>query len=70
VQVQLMLAGQGRHRAPSIPDIIIAATAELAILHIDKDFELIASITGQPTEGLRTWAFRRLGRLSAGPIGV
>ena len=57
VQVQLMLAGQGQHRAPSIPDIIIAATAELAaltVLHIDKDFELIASITGQPTERLRT----------------
>ena len=57
VQVQLMLAGQGRHRGPSIPDIIIAATGELAalaILHIDKDFELMASITGQPTEGLRT----------------
>ena len=52
-----MLAGQGRHRGPSIPDIIIAATGELAalaILHIDKDFELMASITGQPTEGFRT----------------
>ena len=57
VQVQLMLAGQGQHRAPSIPDIVIAATGELAaltILHMDKDFELIASITGQPTERLRT----------------
>ena len=53
VQVQLQLAGQGHHRAPSIPDIIIAATAELAgltLLHVDKDFELIATITGQPTE--------------------
>ena len=57
VQVQLLLAGQGQHRAPSIPDIIIAATAELAaltVLHMDKDFELIATITGQPTERLRT----------------
>ena len=56
VQVQLLLAGQGQHRAPSIPDIIIAAAAELAgltILHLDKDFELIADITGQPTERLR-----------------
>ena len=55
VQVQLLLAGQGQHRAPSIPDIIIAAAAELAgltILHLDKDFELIADITGQPTERL------------------
>ncbi|KAB7740589.1 PIN domain-containing protein [Nostocoides sp. F2B08] len=57
VQVQLLLAGQGQHRAPSIPDIIIAAAAELAgltVLHMDKDFELIATITGQPTERLRT----------------
>ena len=30
VEVQLALAGKGKHRAPSIPDLIIAATAELA----------------------------------------
>ena len=57
VEVQLLLAGQGQHRAPSIPDIIIAATAELAgltLLHVDKDFELIATITGQPAERLQT----------------
>lgn len=56
VQVQLLLAGQGQHRAPSIPDIIIAATAKLAgltVLHLDKDFDLIAMITGQRTERLR-----------------
>jgi predicted nucleic acid-binding protein len=55
VEVQLLLAGQGRHRAPSIPDVLIAAAAELAgltVLHLDKDFELIAAITGQPTERL------------------
>lgn len=57
VHVQLLLARQGQHRAPSIPDIIIAATAELAgltLLHVDKDFDLIATITGQPSERLRT----------------
>ena len=56
VGVQLLLAGQGQHRAPSIPDVLIAATAELAgltVLHLDKDFELIAGITGQPTERLQ-----------------
>ncbi len=56
VEVQLLLAGQGQHRAPSIPDVIIAAAAELAgltVLHLDKDFELIAGITGQPTERLQ-----------------
>ena len=57
VEVQLLLADQGQHRAPSIPDLIIAATAELAsltVLHLDKDFDLIAQITGQPTQRLRT----------------
>lgn len=56
VEVQLLLAGQGQHRAPSVPDIIIAAAAELAgltVLHVDKDFDLIARITVQPTERLR-----------------
>jgi predicted nucleic acid-binding protein len=55
--VQLLLAGKGQHRAPSIPDLLIAATAELAgltVLHLDKDFDLIAEITGQPCERLAT----------------
>ena len=50
-----MLADRGQHRAPSIPDLIIAATAELAgltVLHLDKDFDLIAAVTGQPIERL------------------
>ena len=57
VHVQLLLADQGQHRAPAVPDLLIAAAAELAgltVLHLDKDFDLIASITGQPTERLRT----------------
>ncbi len=57
VEVQTLLADRGQHRAPSIPDLIIAATAELAgltILHLDKDFEIIADITGQPIERLTT----------------
>ena len=55
VEVQTMLADRGRHRAPSVPDLIVAAIAELAgltVLHVDKDFELIADVTGQPTERL------------------
>jgi predicted nucleic acid-binding protein len=55
VEVMTLLADRGQHRAPSIPDLIIAATAELAgltILHLDKDFEIIATITGQPLERL------------------
>lgn len=56
-EVQLLLSDRGHHRATSIPDLMIAATAELAglmVLHLDKDFELIASISGQPVERLRT----------------
>jgi len=55
VEVQLAMADKGQHRAPSIPDLIIAATAEragLRVLHLDKDFELIADFTGQPVERL------------------
>jgi predicted nucleic acid-binding protein len=57
LDVQVTLAGKGKHRAPSIPDLIIAAAAELAgltVLHLDKDFELIADLTGQPVERLAT----------------
>lgn len=55
LDVQVTLAGKGKHRAPSIPDLLIAAVAELVgltVLHVDKDFELIAELTGQPVEGL------------------
>jgi predicted nucleic acid-binding protein len=55
VQVLGLLAGRGQHRAPSIPDLIIAATAEsagLVVLHDDKHFDLIAEITGQPVQRL------------------
>jgi predicted nucleic acid-binding protein len=55
VEVLTLLADRGQHRAPSIPDLLIAATAELAgltVLHCDKDFDLIATVTGQPAERL------------------
>jgi predicted nucleic acid-binding protein len=55
VDVQLLLADQGHHRAVAVPDLLVAATAELAgltVLHVDKDFDLITAITGQPVEGL------------------
>ena len=56
IEVQMLLADLGHHRAPSIPDLLIAAVAERAgftVLHLDKDFELIAEITGQPVERLQ-----------------
>jgi predicted nucleic acid-binding protein len=55
LEVQLLLADRGQHRAPSIPDLLIAATAEkagLTVLAADKDFTLIAAITGQLIETL------------------
>ena len=57
VEILALLADRGQHRAPSLPDVIIAAIAELAgltVLHLDKDFDIIAEITGQPAERLRT----------------
>ncbi len=56
VEIQMLLADRGQHRAPSIPDLFIAATAELSgltVLHFDKDFDLIATITNQPIERLQ-----------------
>jgi predicted nucleic acid-binding protein len=56
LEVQGLLAHLGHHRAPSVPDLLIAAIAELnalTVLHVDKDFELIAEVTGQPVERLR-----------------
>lgn len=55
VELQHLLAERGQHRAPSVPDLLIAATAELAeltVLHLDKDFDLIADLTGQPVQRL------------------
>lgn len=57
LEVQALLADRGQHRGPSIPDLLIAATAELAgltVLHIDKDFDTIGALTGQHTERLAT----------------
>ena len=44
---------RGQHRAPSIPNLLIAGTAEkagLTVLAADKDFNLLAAVTGQPVE--------------------
>lgn len=55
VQVQLLLADQGHHRAVSVPGLLVAATAELAgltVLHVDKDYDLIAAVTHQRVQRL------------------
>jgi predicted nucleic acid-binding protein len=53
VEVQTALAGTSQHRGASIPDLVIAACAEFhgaVVLHYDSDFDLVASVTGQPAE--------------------
>jgi predicted nucleic acid-binding protein len=55
IEVQLSLAERGHHRAASVADLLVAATAELGrmtVLHVDRDFDLIAEVTGQPVERL------------------
>lgn len=55
IEVLTLLADRGHHGAPSVPDLLIAATAEIAgltVLHHDKDFDLIAEVTGQRVERL------------------
>lgn len=50
LQVQRLLARRSQ-RGRKIPDLLVAAAAEdmdVAVLHYDADFDLIASITGQP----------------------
>ena len=52
-----LLAERGplHHREVGLPDLLIAAAAELAelpVLHYDRDFELIASVTGQPVRAI------------------
>ncbi|MET9337036.1 PIN domain nuclease [Nonomuraea sp. NPDC003804] len=52
-EIQESLAKSGKHRGPSIADLLIAVTAEaweLTVLHYDRDFETIAEVTQQPTE--------------------
>jgi predicted nucleic acid-binding protein len=53
LDVHRMLAATSQHRHFRLPDLIIAATAELhgaTVLHYDADYDRIAAMTGQPTE--------------------
>ena len=48
--VQLSLAGTGNDRRVPPPDLLIAAAAELAdvpLVHYDRDYERIATVSGQ-----------------------
>lgn len=51
-QVQRLLAARSQ-RGRKVPDLLIAAAAEqegYTVLHYDADFDLIASVTGQPCQ--------------------
>jgi predicted nucleic acid-binding protein len=50
IEVQGAMAERGVLRAVGIVDLMIAATAERAGLHYDADYDLVAEVTGQPTE--------------------
>jgi predicted nucleic acid-binding protein len=53
IEVQGLLAQGGQHRSVSIPDLLVAATAERhgpTVLHYDDDYDRIAVITGQKAE--------------------
>ncbi len=53
----LAASGPGHQRSVRLVDLIVAAVAEradLPIVHLDKDYERIAAITGQPIRRLVT----------------
>jgi predicted nucleic acid-binding protein len=49
-EVQGELTTRGQHRSAGPVDLVLAATAELhglALLHHDRDFDIIGRVTGQ-----------------------
>jgi len=55
LEVQSLLAHKAglHHRSVKIPDLLVAAAAELAgltVLHYDEDYERVGALTGQSTE--------------------
>jgi predicted nucleic acid-binding protein len=58
IEMQRELIEKGSHRAASLPDLLIAATAErhnVTVLHYDGDYDLIAEMTSQAC----TWVVPR-----------
>lgn len=52
VEIQVQALQKGYHRALSMADLLVAATAErhgATVLHYDGDYDMIAAITGQAT---------------------
>ena len=52
MEIQYALSKKSMHRSVTLPDLLIAACAEMAgliVLHYDKDFDVISEITKQET---------------------
>jgi hypothetical protein len=52
-EIQQRLTETGKHRSGGPVDLLIAATAErerLIVLYDDRDFQTVASVTGQPVK--------------------
>jgi predicted nucleic acid-binding protein len=52
---QLAARGPLQHRQVKLPDLLIAAAAEsveMPVAHYDGDFDVIASVTGQPVRAI------------------
>jgi predicted nucleic acid-binding protein len=57
LEVHRELSRTSQHRHFRLPDLIIAATAEIngaTVLHYDADYDRIARVTGQPVEWVVT----------------
>ncbi len=53
LDVHRALDATSQHRHFRLPDLVVAATAEVhgaAVLHYDADYDRIADVTGQPME--------------------
>ena len=49
-EVQQLLISRGHHPAVKVADLLIAAAAEgahMPVIHYDRDFDLVADVTGQ-----------------------
>lgn len=58
LEVQGMLASKSQHRSVPLPDLLVAAAAELSgltVLHYDADFDRIAKVTEQSVQ----WVVKR-----------
>jgi len=55
LRAQRRLATTSQHRGPAVTDLLIAAIAEannVALLHYDRNFDMIVRATGQPAQWL------------------